>query len=199
LFFRRLVVIRDLGFVVLDPLTQAQARWHSGLPTYGGDRDRESARGRQHIAWLYSRLRSGLFHSPVWATVEFDGVEYRADGGHSSLMLSELSQSEFPAGVRACVRRFSCDAFGELATLFDQIDPRRSARTAVDQINAHKAVAAEDLQTISATKLGRLLGGIAAWRGNFTRNETISTDARVRARRLRGGQASISIERNQEI
>lgn len=140
-------------------LTPELARQVSAMPTFVGDRDRESPKGRKRIAWLKSLADRGYFFSPCWSTVDYDGDTYRIDGGHSSAALTELNGT-FPSGLVAVIRRFECDSPESLADLFSQFDNRRSLRTIMDKVKAHKSIESE-LDDIAPTYVGRAADGIA--------------------------------------
>lgn len=143
------------------PLTENFAKQFAALPCHAGDRERETPIGRTRIAWLRNHLENGTFHDPSWATCmcREDGVTYRVNGGHSSLMLAECNGS-FPKGLKATVLEFVCDSKNDLADLFDIFDPKRSSRSTKDRINAHAACEGA-LTTASPTAINKSLGGIA--------------------------------------
>lgn len=144
-------------FVV--PLTRQYVQAFSELPTFKGDRDRDTIRGRKRIKWLHRLMEEGKFHSPKWATAQCGGVKYRMNGGHSSRMLTELNGS-FPEGLCAVVDEFHCDTMTDLSDLFLQFDSRQSTRSRGDKINAIKSAVGE-LDDVKPLYVSRALSGIA--------------------------------------
>jgi len=142
-------------------LTRDFVDYFSSLPTFKGDRKRDTPQGRRRIAFLERMLREGKFFDCDWATAEMNGVTYRVNGGHSSLMLSQLS-GNFPNGLRTTIKRFKCESRDDLADLFDQFDRRESIRTTNEKISAHKG-AHDSLDELSTTVINDCLQGIA-WR-----------------------------------
>jgi len=131
-------MFRQIGIDVI-PLTREFVEDFAALPTFDGDRSRETVAGRRRIAWLKNKLDAGTFFSPTWATAVLNGCEHRMNGGHSAEMF-RMPGAEIPAGLLACVLRFHCETAIDMANLFDQFDPGGSMRTASDGLNAHKCV-----------------------------------------------------------
>jgi hypothetical protein len=151
---------RKIGDPEVIPLTRKLAVEFSQLPTFKGDRQRDTVAGKARIAWLERLLADGKFYTPKWATVKLNGVLYRVNGGHSSLMLANCPEEIFPADMKVVIDRFECDTRHDLADLFDQFDPRRSIRSASEKINAHKGVH-NDLDETSPTDINKCISGIA--------------------------------------
>lgn len=162
----------------LVPLTRSFAKTFSEMPTYGGDRDRESLTGKRRIQWLETKIEDGEFYSPVWSTARLGGREYRVDGGHSSRMLTHLNGS-FPQGLQVAIRRFDCRTEMDMAMLFDQFDHRRSLRDMKDKINAHKAIE-PNLSDVSMSNLKILLAGLSYCLSGCGEERSLDEDERVR-------------------
>lgn len=168
------------------PLTHEFAKHFSRLPNVKGDRDREKPAGRARIGWLYRLLCDGKFHTPKWATAECSGMKYRVNGGHSSLMLAELSNGGFPTGMNAVVDEFVCDTRDDLADLFDQFDNRASLRTSSDKVNAHKGVH-DALDSVSATDTKNCINGVALYMSGFEKGNKLDEDERIGLIHTHGG------------
>jgi hypothetical protein len=89
--------------------------------------------------YLLARLREGVFHPLNWVTGEVDGITYRANGQHSSLMLNGLD-GEFPTDLLVHRDHFHCDGLPGLVMLFRQYDPRQSSRTPGDVAGAYQGI-----------------------------------------------------------
>lgn len=159
------------------PLTGDYVHWFCALPTYGGDRDRDTPQGKRRIEWLRHKLIDGTFYSPSWAIAEFNGTTYRIDGGHSSRMIDCLN-GDIPSGLTAVIRTFTCGDKADMAHLFDQFDARRSMRTGVDKIRAHKAVESS-LSHVSPTCAAIAVRGIAFWESQCGEETAIDEDQRI--------------------
>lgn len=159
------------------PITKEYVSYFSSLPVVGGDRKRESRRGKRRIAQLRAKLQDGIFHTPKWAVAVLNGVTYRVNGGHSSLMLEELN-GEFPSGMVANVDTFQCEHRVDLADLFRQFDPKEGARTAGEVVDAAKAVYPV-LSDISITNVRRAADSLAR-HGRYILDRVVSTDEKIR-------------------
>ena len=159
-------------------LTKELADNFSGLPTFKGDRSRDTAAGRSRIAWLEQLLHDGKFHTPKWATAALDGTIYRVNGGHSSAMLANLNGA-FPKNMQCVIDRFACETRDDLADLFSQFDPRQSLRRITDKINAHKGVH-DDLDSVSPTDIQRITSGIAYYVAHDGDGPHLDEDAKIR-------------------
>jgi len=160
-------------------LTPSVTRSFSRLPTFGGDRDRESIKGRVRVAWLKHLIEEGLFFSPVWATADYAGKTFRVDGGHSSLALTEQADAgrPFPKDAFAIIRRFECECETDFALLFSQFDNRKSLRTFADKLKPH-LLSEGLLDEIAPSYAAPILRGITYAIGKDT-PDRIDEDARV--------------------
>ena len=90
------------------PLNLEIAKHFNRMATLKGDRDPDSPKGKMRVAYLYDLLRAGLFHSPIWSTVNVTsekGKIHRVDGGHSARMLTQAGP-DFPENLSVTIRRF---------------------------------------------------------------------------------------------
>ncbi len=156
------------------PLTREVAEQIAELPHFEGDRPWDSKEGRRRMQWLSRLVDDGKFYPPRWATAEHAGVVYRVNGGTSSHMLVSRNGS-FPAGLQVIIDRFACDTTTGVADLFDQFDHRKSIRTLVQKVRAHKP-AEDTLRDVSPTDINIMLSGIAASLSDFGR---VEEDAKI--------------------
>lgn len=156
------------------PLTLQVSQEIAELPHFEGDRPWDSAEGRARMQWLSRLADEGKFYPPRWATAELNGVVYRVNGGTSSHMLCARN-GVFPQGLVAIVDRFRCQSLEDVADLFDQFDHRKSIRTMVQKVRAHKPAEA-NLKDVSPTDINKCLAGIAAAREDF---RLVEEDAKV--------------------
>lgn len=165
----------------LDPaiydLTPEAASQHFHLPTFVGDRDHSTKRGKLHTAWLTSKLEDGKFMSPHWAIAELDGKVYRVDGGHSSAALYAW-KGEFPVGKKINMRRFICETADDFADLYSQFDPKNSLRTFMDKLRAHMAVDS-GLQNVTRTACKNAVKGISFYESHCGEEERLDEDEQI--------------------
>ena len=87
-------------------------------------------------------LRQGTFNSPNWAKAILPGseAEFRADGQHTSRVLSQCDDALFPQGLAVTVNTYSIDdPDTELAELFDLFDNPQSARSNAEKLGIYIA------------------------------------------------------------
>lgn len=151
------------------------------LPSFKGDRERDTAAGKRRIAWLRRLLEEGRFHTPKWATAILlaDGATYRVNGGHSSLMIANLPDELFPSDMHAIVDHFECETRLDLADLFDQFDATSSVRRELDRIKAHKG-AHDNLDIVSPTHTSKIISGVALYFSDIGEGTRLSEEERVR-------------------
>ena len=155
------------------PLTLELASAIADMPHFEGDRPWDSSEGRKRMNWLSRLVDEQKFYPPRWATAHFDGMTYRVNGGTSSHMLIE--RAEFPTKLQVIIDRFVCETLDDVADLFDQFDHRKSIRTAIQKVRAHKAVES-NLTEVSPTSIGVCTRGISAALNDFDR---IDEDQRI--------------------
>lgn len=139
----------------VKPLTKELAREVSKMPGYKGERPLR--RGR--VEFLRSRLDEGFFYPPRWSFVRIGDTTYRANGQHSSFMLSE-SDGNFPKSLNVIIDEFNASSLLDVADLFGQFDNRKCTRTPMELVNAHARVHGE-LDQMSPTRLAASVAGIA--------------------------------------
>lgn len=159
-------------------LTPEVVKRFSDMPTFGGDRDRDSKKGQLRVAWLARLLSEGKFHGPVWSTASLNGKEYRVDGGHSSAMLAQAN-GKFPAGMKATIIRFQCDTDQDMADLFDQFNRQESVRTNLDKVKAHAHTQSE-IRDVSPTLIDKSLTGLSAYLRLTGQVKRMTSDDRTR-------------------
>jgi hypothetical protein len=104
--------------------------------------------------YLLARLREGTFHSLLWVTGEVDGVVYRVNGQHSSAMLLELGDEEFPKDLTVHTDHLICNGMAGLVMAFRQYDNRASARKPLDIAGAYQGIEGD-------------LGSVPRWLGKL--------------------------------
>ena len=119
------------------PLTIELAECIAALPHFEGDRPWDTAQGRNRMNWLSRLVDEGKFYPPKWATVMFGGKLWRMNGGTSSHMLLQRNGT-FPSHLMAVIDRFECYTLEGVADLFDQFDHRKSLRTMIQRLRAHR-------------------------------------------------------------
>lgn len=150
-------------------LTLSVAETIASLPHFEGDRPWDSSEGRKRMEWLSRLVDEGKFYPPRWATAELNSVIYRVNGGTSSHMLVSRN-GNFPLGLQVVIDRFLCATLEDVADLFDQFDHRKSIRTMVQKVRAHKP-AEHALKEVSATDINACVAGIGAALTDFSMSE----------------------------
>jgi hypothetical protein len=77
---------------------------------------------------LREKVEAGQAITFNWAIAKVDDKEYRANGNHSSTILSDLN-GQFPEGLKVHIDTYKVDSLDGLALLFRQFDSRKSGRT----------------------------------------------------------------------
>lgn len=122
------------------PLTRELVAEMRALPPSPTERDISQKR----VDFLRERLKAGLFHPPQWVKAVIvngngEPVTYRANGQHTSNMLSHLD-GEFPQGMMVHLSTFDCADTSALALLFRQFDERKSSRSPADVSGAYQGL-----------------------------------------------------------
>jgi hypothetical protein len=163
--------------VTSNPMTPELAREFAQMPGLPGERPLNPVR----LKHLDTERRTGRFTSPTWAVVinEATGQRYRANGQHSSTMLSsQCPPEEFPTGLRAIVVEYTTDNFAEDAfTIFEIFDNPRSVRNNTDKMSQFRALY-PDLAHIKLQILVAVANGIYHYEDQ--REGGITLGARVR-------------------
>ncbi len=145
--------------VTLETCTRDLATTFAHMPALEGERLLKPAR----LAFLRSHLKSGTFVSPTWAVVvdKTTGTRYRANGQHSSTVLAEMPEAEYPKDLMVTIEEYTSDDLAKDAFLiFDLFDHPASARGNSDVMNLHR-VHYKDLQDVDTKLLLNLTSGIA--------------------------------------
>jgi hypothetical protein len=126
------------------PLTRELATEFATMTPLPGERPVSRGVGGHagRLGTLKNLLLSGLFTDPDWATAKSkeDNQIYRANGQHSSLMLTGLTDEEFPKGLSAVIKSYVIDSVEQDAmNLFDLFDNPLSARSNQDAMGVLKA------------------------------------------------------------
>jgi hypothetical protein len=137
------------------PLTRQVAEHHRDLPQIPGDRPLKSS----HVKHLHNCHESGLFYSPTWSVVLYQGQHLRIDGKHSSNMLCSLN-GHFPSNLHVTIRHFLAETEEDLAILFAQFDNQVSTRTRAERARVHLKLH-QELSAIAPTSVTKATSGIA--------------------------------------
>lgn len=117
----------------------------------------------KHLKFLEDHILNGTFYGPDWAEVLdlSTGEVYRADGQHSSAMLSQLPPDKFPPELTAYIAKYEISSLHEdAANLFNLFNNPVSARTNEDAMGVFTAPF-EELKGITRKFCIRVLNGIA--------------------------------------
>jgi len=94
------------------------------------------------VDYLANRLSEGNAIPFIWSYVTHNGIDYRMNGQHSSIMLDRLN-GNLPAGLIAHIDQYEVDTEAEMVNIFRQYDARKSGRTPMDVTNAYASVVPE--------------------------------------------------------
>lgn len=162
---------KKFGFELIESVTRdltpdlvAEMR---GLPASPTERDISQKR----VDFLRERLTAGLFHPPHWVKAVVGDKTYRANGQHSSEMLSK-ADGLFPVGMKAHVDTFRCSDVSALALLFRQYDERKSARSPADVSGAYQGLETA-LDEVPRWLAKLAVEGIVWWRKYVARHESV--------------------------
>src|SRR4030095_16906328 len=149
--------------VTLETCDRALAITFSQMAALEGERQIKPAR----LAFLRKHVKGGTFVSPTWAVVvdKITGNRYRANGQHSSTVLAEVAEPEwpiiFPKGLMVTIEEYTTDNLvPDSFLIFDLFDHPVSARGNVDVMNLHR-VHYEDLKDVNPQVLLNLMAGVA--------------------------------------
>jgi hypothetical protein len=101
---------------------------------------------RKRVDFLREKATSGQLVNFNWVIAQLEEKEYRMNGQHSSLMLSELN-GNFPKDLKVHLDTFKVDDKEGLALLFRQYDSRHSTRSLSDISGAYQGLH-ENLQEV---------------------------------------------------
>ena len=157
--------------VKLETCTPDLATQFATMPHLPGERPLRTGR----LDFLRRHLKAGTFVSPTWAVVvdKATGVRYRANGQHSSRVLSELGTGgvvagqldgvEYPADLLVTIEEYTSDDLErDQFMIFELFDNPQSLRTNVDVVNVHR-VQFPELKNIDPKLLLTLLAGVALY------------------------------------
>lgn len=141
----------------LRPLTRELALQFTQLPALPGERQLKPAR----LKFFEARLRDQTFNSPNWAKaiIEGDKIEKRADGQHTSHILSSCENNLFPTDLNVTVSTYHLDLESERARLFDLFDNPMSSRTNSDKMGVFVA-SHSNLTNLEKSHLAKIARGI---------------------------------------
>lgn len=145
--------------VTLESCSRDVAKTFALMPALKGERPLRPHR----LAFLRSCVSKGTFVSPSWAVAvdKTTGVRYRCNGQHSSTMLSDLAEVDYPANLLVTIEEYTSDDLVKDAfDIFNIFDHPSSSRTNIDVMNLHRANY-DDLQDIDAKLVLIIAAGIA--------------------------------------
>jgi hypothetical protein len=147
--------------VELQPLTPELAAEFAAMEQLAGERLLKAPR----IRWLHELLEGHTFAGPSWAVAiqRTDGQVYRANGQHSSHVLSHLPATlTFPENLLVTIETYEFDTHEDAFDIFDLFDNPKSVRNNVDAIGRF-SVQHPNLVDLDRNYLYTLAGGINAY------------------------------------
>lgn len=93
----------------------------------------------KRMKYLREEAEAGMLVTFHWSKAELDGKLYRANGHHSSLMLSKMN-GNFPKGLKVHLDTWEVDDIESLGMLFKRFDNRNSARSVPDVAGAFQGL-----------------------------------------------------------
>jgi hypothetical protein len=144
--------------LTLENLTPVLATQFAQMPGLPGERPLRDNR----LAYLGKERLEGRFTSPSWAIVveAATGARYRANGQHSSTMLSRLPETDFPVGLMVSIAEYTTtDLNRDGFPIFNLFDNPRQARSNTDIMGLSRAQHA-DLADIDLSLLVELCNGV---------------------------------------
>jgi len=118
----------------LDLTPELAAQIHA-LPASPTERELSDKR----LDYLREEAQAGTLVTFHWAIAELEGKVFRANGNHSSLVLSEMN-GNFPEGLKAHVDTWIVDDLESLGSLFRRFDSRSSSRSQADIAGAFQGL-----------------------------------------------------------
>jgi hypothetical protein len=145
------------------------------------DHEREFLEGKQHVNELKARIVNRLALSFHWcvALCAAAGIIRRVDGQHSSKIFLSLSEAEweqvaFP--ILIYYEEWACDTEDDIALLFEQFNPKWSARTQEDLEGFHLALFPELNAAVSRHVACHLTSGMAWYFQEMTKLRYTNSD-----------------------
>jgi len=142
-------------------LTPEFAKKFRDLP--GSPTEREFKEKR--VLYLREKALSGQLVNFNWVTAQLEDKEFRMNGQHSSSMLCNLNDENFPTGLKVHFDKYKVDNLEGLALLFRQFDDRHSSRSLFDISGAYQGLY-EDLKEVprEVAKIG--IESVVWWNRN---------------------------------
>jgi hypothetical protein len=157
------------------PLTREFLDQFVGFTPSPVERERDDKR----VKHLRSKYDAGLWTPCSWVTAkvrDMNDIEYRANGFHSSTMLSALD-GLLADGLMVHWDRFQVQTLDDLALLFRQYDDRKSARSPADVAGAYQGLE-EDLRATPRVPAKLAIESVNWWRAHVERSPTAKGDDR---------------------
>jgi hypothetical protein len=138
-------------------LTPQLAKEFATMTPMPGERDLN----KSHKSRLHILIKARKFVGVDWAVARNrkTGEEFRADGQHSSVCLTELEPKDFPDGLQATIAYYEYDP-GEEAEVFNIFNNPMTVRSNEDAMGVYRA-AHHDLEKVDKKTLVRLAAGLA--------------------------------------
>lgn len=158
----------------LLPLTRELAIRFSEMKQMPGERALKDTR----LKYFNTKLRTREFQSPNWAVAVVDGVEYRADGQHTSRTLATCPIEQFPIDLKVTINTYALDSLDERAIVFELFDNPVSARSNTDKLGVYVADFS-DLDEVDRAFLSRAAHGIDYYYRDLGKNHEQENQPRV--------------------
>lgn len=140
--------------------TKTLAKQFAGMPHIKRDRLISSGRLEHHR----KSLEEGKFRPPEWATAlcDEDGVEYRVNGQHTSVMLAE-APAELLKDLKVSVTRYRCESMEDVAALWATFDSKKTMRSARDIYNTFAGTLAA-FDKVGHTSINMVAAGMGLYK-----------------------------------
>src|SRR5215831_5144936 len=152
----------------LLPLTPELVTKFVEMRALPGERKLRDAR----VRYFLGRAANGQFRSPRWsqALVGEDPNPWRGDGQHTSHVLSQLADTQFPKGLNVTIDTWQLDDMSQTAEFFDMFDNPISARSNLDKLGVYVAEY-DSLKDIEHKFINRILSGIHFFQMDLIRQQ----------------------------
>jgi hypothetical protein len=134
---------------------------------------------REGIAILLEKaLKAGQLRAPEWASVVVNGIQYRINGKHTSILLSKLKPKDIPKDLRVVITKFFAKDFEEAARIYATYDSNTSARTQ-KEINHMFAASCPELTKVNRRTIDTAVAAIGnvIWSKHERRYKTVHEKA----------------------
>jgi hypothetical protein len=139
-------------------LTRELAIQFKSMQPLRGERQRKESRCK----FFRAHLREGTFGSPFWkqCTIGDSDTMFRCDGQHTSWVLAELSEADFPQGLTVVIATYHLDSLADASPLFDMFDNPVSARSQEDRTGFYSSIHPEldGIPVAFLTKTAKIVG-----------------------------------------